>query len=226
MIPHRIFFLFIPLHAPNQLESLLLSYFYLAAYLISVQLAWCPVTLTPLTPTKANQIAHFMLPQSGPRKAVSYLLNWLCSRSWRVCRWNQLLKCWRFTKMQWLCIHSSSRLFLVPCMIIFMRWCSPHVLQVRFNVHSLTNNQRSLMISPKETLQLRYVYCSAIISWTWRSFSSQKDPRKMGLVTHTPCSAPPLWGSAWPSGRLYARPYRNFPPIESHIYPFAIFLHA
>ncbi|KAF9061986.1 hypothetical protein BDP27DRAFT_1337258 [Rhodocollybia butyracea] len=176
---------------------------WLTAWLKEADLYHCPVTLTPIVPTRVNQMAHIMLPQSAPPNAVKLVARILAMTDKEMC------------------IHS--RLFFMP---------------LRSDVHSLVDMHRLALMVSKEILKLLTKYLnrpfggmeeksdwSELRKGSLDEFTALKD----GTVYDCTLLCSPHFEDQhrFNSGDDTFRPrYPNFPPVRTHVSPFALAFHA
>ncbi|KAF9059939.1 hypothetical protein BDP27DRAFT_1430693 [Rhodocollybia butyracea] len=177
---------------------------WLAAWLKIANLYHCAVTLNPIAPNRMNQMAHIMLPQSAPPNAVK-----LTSRVLAM-------------SLKEMCIHS--RLFFMP---------------LRSDVHSLVDMHRAILLVNKDILKILTQYLqrplvdieresewSQLRKGSLSEFTALKD----GTIYECTLLCSPHFTDQPPLNNggqaLFTRPYANFPPIRTHVTPFALAFHA
>ncbi|KAF9048381.1 hypothetical protein BDP27DRAFT_1434237 [Rhodocollybia butyracea] len=177
---------------------------WLTAWLTIAKLYHCPVTLNPIAPNRTNHMAHIMLPQAAPPHAVK-LTGQILSMSPRE-----------------MCMHS--RLFFMP---------------LRSDVHSLVDMHRVFLLVSKDILELLAAYLRRpLVDTEGQSEWSQLRKGSLsgfgalreGIVYECTLLCSPHFADQ-PSLRhgdetLFKRPYTNFPPIQTHVTPFALAFHA
>ncbi|KAE9385035.1 hypothetical protein BT96DRAFT_1007446 [Gymnopus androsaceus JB14] len=174
---------------------------WLTAWLRAVDLARCTISLTPIAPTRANQMAHIMLPQSAPTKAVrqlSYMIAYRDPLPGETDR-SGVRNAVRSDIHSLVDMHRVLFLPSKKTLNIITKYLSR--AHVRGEWSKLRNGSLEGFADLKDGVIHEYMLlCSPHF----------KDQHALN------------YGELG----LFPRPYHNFPLIKTHVTPFAIFFHA
>jgi hypothetical protein len=175
---------------------------WLLAWLRNTNISHCPITLVPISVARVVEIAHMMLPQSAPRKAVIMIGSILAMHQFQM--------------------SVNSRVFLMPLR------SDVHMLVKTNRIFMIA--PKELLQNLEDYLLTLESDASSSWSQLRKGSLEQFKTLKDGYIRDYKLLCSPHFDDQHTlnHGRDHAfkRPYLGFPLIKTHVHPFAISIHA